>query len=177
MQLRWAQEGIDDRNKVPSLAVDARRSTSSLGTPMNAYAEVPGAGAIPWWKRLVLAGLLPICTIAIGAAAIVGGDIGSIIFAVVGLYVGVAGFAAYLLMSLLKPYRRLGMLGRFATLAAAAALPPIAYLAYDSFYWPHARSVPAASIASGFYLMAGIAAVLAVIGAAVVLLVESRWGA
>ena len=144
---------------------------------MNDSAEVPGPRTAPLWRRLILAGLLPVCTVAIGAAAIVGGDIGSIVFAVVGLYVGVAGFAAYLLMSLLIPYRRLGMLGRFATLAVAAALPPIACLAYDSFYWPYARSVPPASIASGFYLMAGTAAVLAIIGAGVVTLVESRWGA
>lgn len=125
-------------------------------------------------QRGALAVLWPVSTVVMGfVAALISGEHGSLIFAMVGLYVGVAGASSYLLLPLVARYRNLGGPGRLATSAAAAALPTIAFLAYA---WSGPPTQPG-SVGAFFYLVAGPATVLACAGAMFVAKMESRWSA
>jgi hypothetical protein len=61
------------------------------------------------WQRAVIAALWLISPALMGfLAAIISGEHGSVVFVVVGLYVGVSGALSYLLFPLFPPFRRLG---------------------------------------------------------------------
>ncbi len=109
-------------------------------------------------------------------AASIGGGGGSIIFLIVGIYVGIAGAVTYLLLPIVASYRNLGRPGRLAASTTAAAPPPIAFLAYSVFSLPTQPGASAAD-ASFFYMVVGATTVLACIGALLVAYVESRWSA
>jgi hypothetical protein len=144
-----------------------------LKAPRGIHASRP----ITFWRRAALALLWPVCTILMGwIAASIGGGGASVIVLIVGIYVGIAGAVSHLLLPFVASYRSLSRPGRLAASTTAAALPPVAFLAYSVFSLPTEPGPPAAH-ASFFYMVAGTATVLACIGAVLVAYVESRWSA
>ncbi len=150
-----------------------RSVRQTLKAPRGIQASRP----ISLWRRAALALLWPICTVGMGwiGASISGGG-ASVIVLIVGIYVGIAGAVSYLLLPLVASCRSLGRPGRLAASTTAAALPPIAFLAYSVFSLPTQPGAPGAH-ASFLYMVAGTATVLAFIGAVLVAYVESRWSA
>jgi hypothetical protein len=120
-------------------------------------------------KRAAIAALWPVSSLLMGIlAAAFSGEHGSIVFVVVGLYVGVSGAISYFLLPLLSPFRRLESLGRIVTYTVLAILPTIvcaAYVVLSNSRLTTSLFFSISSIATGF---ACICAVLAT-------QVESRW--
>ena len=91
-------------------------------------------GHLELWKRVVIAALWPVSSLLMGLlAATLSGEHGSIVFVVVGLYVGVPGAIVYLLLPLLALFRKLGSWGRIAAYTVVAILPTVACSAYAAF--------------------------------------------
>jgi hypothetical protein len=119
------------------------------------------------WRRAVIAALWMIGPVLMGfLAAMISGEHGSVVFVVVGLYVGVSGAVSYLLLPLVPPLRRLGAIGRTASIAAGAALPTIAFSAYFAL---------SGSSPWFFNFEAGLAVAYACICALLISQVEFRW--
>src|SRR5882724_9999503 len=124
---------------------------------------------LKFWKRTAIAVLWLVSPVLMGIlAATISGEHGSIVFVVVGLYVGIPGAITYLLLPLLSPFRELGGLGRFVTYTVEAILPTVACAAYVVL--ASSRSTP-----SFFFFMSSIATGFACICAMLVTQVESRW--
>lgn len=126
-------------------------------------------GCLKFWKRAAIAVMWLVGPILMGIlAATVSGEHGSIVFVVIGLYVGVPGAISYLLLPLFSRFRRLGGLGRFVSYTVAATLPTVACASY--VVMGDSRST-----ASLFFFMSGIAAGFACICAMLVAQVASLW--
>ena len=126
-------------------------------------------GHLELWKRAAIATLWPVSSLLMGfLAATLSGEHGSIVFVVVGLYVGVSGAISYLLLPLLSPFRRLEGLGRIVAYTVVAILPTVACSAYVAL----SNSRLATSF---FFSMSGIATGFACICAMLATQVESRW--
>jgi hypothetical protein len=119
------------------------------------------------WQRAVIAALWMIAPVLMGfLAAMISGEHGSVVFVVVGLYVGVSGAVSYLFSWLVPPFRRLGAIGRATIIAAAAALPTIAFCAYFAL---------SASSWWFFNFESGLAVAYACICALLISQIECRW--
>jgi len=126
-------------------------------------------GHLKFGKRAAIAALWLVSPVLMGIlAATMSGEHGSIVYVVVGLYVGVPGAISYLLLPLLSLFRGLGLIGRIATYTVAGALPTVACAAYVAL--SNSRST-----ASLFFFMSGIAIGFACISAILATQVESRW--
>jgi hypothetical protein len=126
-------------------------------------------GYLELWKRVAIAALWPVSSLLMGfLAATLSGEHGSIVFVVVGLYVGVPGAIGYLLLPLLSLFRRLGVGGRIAAYTVVAILPTVACSAYAALSNSQLK-------ASFVLLMSGIATGFACICALLATQVESRW--
>jgi hypothetical protein len=126
-------------------------------------------GQLELWKRVVIAALWPVSSLLTGfLAATLSGGHGSIVFVVVGIYVGVPGAIAYLLLPLLSLFRKLGSWGRIAAYTVVAILPTVACSAYAAFSTSQLK-------ASFVFSMSGIAAGFACICAMLATQVETRW--
>ena len=122
-----------------------------------------------FWRRAAVAILWLAGPIFMGfLAATISGEHGSIVFVIVGLYVGIPGAISYLLLPLLLPFRKLGGLGRFVTYTVSAILPTVACAAY-------AALTNSRSTGSFFLFMSGIAIGFAGTCALLVMQIESRW--
>jgi hypothetical protein len=120
------------------------------------------------WQRGVIAALWLIGPVLMGfLAAMISGEHGSVVFVVVGLYVGVSGVVSYLLFPLVPPFRRLGATGRMAAFAAGAALPTIAFSGYFAL---------SGSTRTWFFnFESGLAVAFACICALLISQIEFRW--
>jgi hypothetical protein len=126
------------------------------------------------WQRAALFALWIVIATLLGVIeAIIDAEHGSVVFVVVGLYVGIAGAITSLLLSFVPHFGRLTRVGRVLTSTVVASLPIVLFLTYDSF----ARTpYPMTAVARASYLalMGGTATVVAFIGAIVIAAIESR---
>src|ERR1700722_5578763 len=126
-------------------------------------------GHLELWKRVSIAALWPISSPWLGfLAATLSGEQGSIVFVVVGLYVGVPGAIAYLLLPLLSLFRKLGSWGRIVAFTVVAVLPTVACSTYAALSSSQLK-------ASFVFSMSGIATGFACVCAMLATQVESRW--
>jgi hypothetical protein len=118
------------------------------------------------WQRAVIAALWMVGPVLMGfLAAMISGEHGSVVF-VVGLYAGVSGAVSYLFSWLVPPFRRLGAIGHATIIAAAAALPTVAFSAYFAL---------SASSPWFFNFESGLAVAYACICALLISQIEFRW--
>ncbi len=125
------------------------------------------------WQRAALFLLWIVISTLLGLiAATIDGEHGSVVFIVVGLYVGIAGAITSLLLSFLPGFGRLDSVGKVITSTIAASIPIIMFLTYDSFA---RKTYPTSARASYLTLMGATATVVAFIGAIAIAEIEARW--
>jgi hypothetical protein len=126
-------------------------------------------GHLELWKRVAIAALWPVSSLLMGfLAATLSGEHGAIVFVVVGLYVGVPGAIAYLLLPLSPLFKKLGSWGRIAVYTVVSILSTVACSTYAALSNSQLK-------ASFVFSMSGIATGFACFCATLATQVESRW--
>lgn len=132
-------------------------------------------GRLKIWQRAAVLALWIFVPIFLGVVrASFNGEHGSVVFVLVGFYVGIAGAISYLLFELIPQFRRLGSVWRLTISTVAAAMPTVIFLIYDSFA-PHTYPITPGARASYLALMSGTATAFAFIAAIIITGIASGW--
>jgi len=132
-------------------------------------------GRLKIWQQAALLALWIFVPIFLGVIrAIFNGEHGSVVFVVIGFYVGITGAISYVLLELIPRFGRLGSGGRLIISTVAAAMPTVIFLIYDSFV-PHTYPITPGARASYLALMSGTATAFAFIGAIIITGIASAW--
>ena len=142
-----------------------------MNNDVAARAEAP----VSLWRRSVIGVSWSVCATTLGLVAMaVRAEHGSIVYFFVGLEVAALGTAACLLLPSLASFRGLSATERSVALAAASALPSIAYTAF-SLFSHSSRADSTGALLAFLAPLALVAVVIASASAVIAVRLEMWW--